>query len=274
MLFRSNSLKKEELAKVTPELEAYCKGLWDKYKLEDTVPYNAWKETQDIVVFPGAIGGGNWQGVTFNKPLGLIITNVMNAGQWGHLQEGSGRFGGGRRGAAAPDAAAGEDPAPAGVVPPGAPARGNAGGGPSMNKVTPEGGRFWDAQHNYSCAAPPWGELIAVNANTGDIAWRTMIGEFPELEAKGIKTGQPMLGGAMSTAGNLVFIGATIDGIFRAIDARNGKELWRDKLDAPAHSIPATYMGKDGKQYVVVPAGGGGFLRSPTADTMIAFKLN
>ena len=97
-----NSLKKDELAKVTPELEAYCQGLWDKYKLEDTVPYNPWKEGQDIVVFPGAVGGGNWQGVAFNKPLGLIITNVMNAGQWGHLQEGFRGFGrGGRRGRAA-----------------------------------------------------------------------------------------------------------------------------------------------------------------------------
>ena len=81
------SIKKEELAKVTPELEALCKGLWEKYNLSDTVPYNPWKETQDIVVFPGAVGGGNWQGVMFNKPLGLMITNVMNAGQWGHLEE-------------------------------------------------------------------------------------------------------------------------------------------------------------------------------------------
>ena len=68
-----------------------------------------------------------------------------------------------------------------------------------------------------------------------------------------------------------MFIGATIDGIFRAFDARNGKELWREKLEAPAHSIPSTYIGKDGKQYIVVPAGGGGFLRSPTADTVIAY---
>src|SRR4029453_3531694 len=97
-----NSLKKEELAKVTPELEAYCAGLWEKYKLSDTVPYNPWREKEDIVVFPGAIGGGNWQGVMFNRPLGLIITNVMNAGQWGHLEQrapGTGRGGpGGGRG--------------------------------------------------------------------------------------------------------------------------------------------------------------------------------
>jgi quinoprotein glucose dehydrogenase len=142
-----------------------------------------------------------------------------------------------------------------------------------MSKVTPEGGRFWDAQHKYSCAAPPWGELVAVNANTGDIAWHVPLGAFPELEALGIKTGQPSLGGGMTTAGNLVFIGASIDGVFRAFDARNGRVLWSEKLDAPAHSIPSTYTGRDGKQYVVVPAGGGGFLQSPRADTVIAFSL-
>ncbi len=279
-----NSLRKEELAKVTPELEAYCAALWDKYNLSDTVPYTPWREKQDVVVFPGAIGGGNWQGVMFNRPLGLIITNVMNAGQWGHLEESTGRVGrgAGRRGGPAPGEGGGADDA-AGRA--GRRGGANAGmdeppeaaptqpGVRSLSKVTPEGGRFWDAAHNYSCAAPPWGELVAVNANTGDVAWRVPIGEFPELATKGIRTGQPMLGGGITTAGNLVFIGATIDGYFRAIDARNGAELWREKLDAPAHSIPSTYMGRDGKQYVVVPAGGGGFLRSPTADTVVAFSL-
>ena len=269
-----NSLKKEELAKVTPELEAYCLGLWQKYNLSDSVPYQPWQEKQDIVVFPGAIGGGNWNGVMFNRPLGLIITNVMNAGQWGHMEErapgaGRGGRGGGRGAAAGGDAGrrGGGDPnaEPPENVP--------VGGAPNMSKVTPEGGRFWEPTKRYSCSAPPWGELIAVNANTGDIAWRVPLGEFEELEAKGIKTGQPSLGGGITTSGNLVFIGATIDGFFRAFDARNGKELWRDKTDAPAHSIPATYMGGDGKQYVVVPAGGGGFLRSPTSDTVIAYRL-
>ena len=140
-------------------------------------------------------------------------------------------------------------------------------------KVTPEGGRFWDPRTRYSCNEPPWGELVAVNANTGDIAWKVPLGTFEELEAKGIKTGAPSLGGGITTAGNLVFIGATVDGYFRAFDARNGKELWSVKLDAPAHAIPSTYMGRDGKQYVVVAAGGGGFLRTPTSDAVIAFTL-
>ena len=78
---------------------------------------------------------------------------------------------------------------------------------------------------------------------------------------------------AITTAGDLVFIAATIDGYFRAFDARNGTELWSTKLDVPAHSIPSTYMGKDGKQYVAITAGGGGFLRSPQSDEVVAFRL-
>lgn len=218
---------------ISPEHTAHCQRLWDQYKLQDSGPYTPWGLNRDVVVFPGAVGGGNWNGITFNAPLGLLITNVMNAGQWGHIEQ----------------------------------------TGTNFRKVTPEGGRFWEARTRYTCAKPPWGELVAVNANTGDIAWHVPLGIFEELEARGIKTGTPSLGGAISTAGNLVFIGATIDGRFRAFDARNGKELWAEKLDAPAHSIPSTYMGRDGKQYVVVAAGGGGFLNSPTADALIAFRL-
>ena len=87
---------------------------------------------------------------------------------------------------------------------------------------------------------------------------------------QGIQTGTPVSGGGITTAGNLVFIGASIDGYFRAFDARNGKKLWSDKLPAPAHGVPSTYMGRDGKQCVVVGANGGGFFGSPTSDEVIA----
>jgi quinoprotein glucose dehydrogenase len=231
-----NSMTKDDLPTITPEHDAYCKNLWEKYNLSNEGPYTPWDSKRDVVVFPGAIGGGNWNGVAFNPKLRLLITNVMNAGQWGHLES-----------------------------------RGAADG--QYNKVTPEGRRFWDPKTMWSCQKPPWGELVAVNADTGDIAWRVPLGSFPELEARGLKTGTPMLGGGITTAADLIFIGATVDGRFRAFDARNGQELWSEKLDAPAHSIPSTYMGRDGKQYVAVAAGGGGFLNSPTADSVIAFTL-
>jgi quinoprotein glucose dehydrogenase len=273
-----NTMKKADLpTTISPEHTAYCAGLWEKYKLQESGPYTPWQMGQDIVLFPGAVGGGNWNGVAFNKKLGLIFTNVMNAGQWGHIEavkpgEERGRGRGRGRGAGGAGGAEGAQAARGGGR--GADADDeNPGSAPRYRKVTPEGGRFWQAETRYSCNEPPWGELIAVSANTGDIAWRVPLGEFEELAKKGLKTGTPSLGGAITTAGDLVFIAATIDGYFRAFDARSGKELWKTKLDVPAHAIPSTYMGKDGKQYVVITAGGGGFLRSPLSDAVIAFRL-
>ena len=247
-----NSITRSELpTNISPEHAAYCQALWEKYGLQDSVPYTPWQLGQDVVVFPGAIGGGNWGGVAYNKKLNLVVTNVMNAGQWGHLEKAG--------------AEGGRGPTPA------------AGGPPRSRepyrKVTPEGGRFWDPKTQYSCAPTPWGELIAVDANTGGIAWRVPLGSFDELEKKGIKAGRPSLGGAITTAGDLVFIAATTDGYFRAFDARNGAELWSTRLSVPGHAIPSTYMGKDGKQYVAITVGGGGFLRSPLSDEVVAFRL-
>src|SRR6185436_5676597 len=157
-----------------------CEGIWDKYKLQDAVPYTPWKVGQDVVTFPGAIGGGNWQGIAYNKKLGLLITNVMNAGQWGHLEEvkpgeergfgGRGGPGGGRGG---PPGAGGDPGAAAGAQNPQRPPRppaeddGASASRSPFRKVTPEGGRFWQAETRYSCNPPPWGELVAVNASTG-----------------------------------------------------------------------------------------------------------
>ncbi len=265
-----NSMKKEDLPQgITPEHDAYCKALWEKYNLVDSVPYTPWESDRNVVVFPGAVGGGNWNGVSVNPRLGMVFTNVMNAGQWGHVEKADPNQPRGGRGGRGGDVGDGGRRGGGG----GEPSKAGAANANTYRKVTPEGGRFWDPKTRYSCNAPPWGELVAVNVNTGDIAWHVPLGIFEELEAKGIKTGTPSLGGSITTAGNLVFIAATIDGRFRAFDARNGKELWSEKLDAPAHSIPSTYMGRNGKQYVAISAGGGGFLQSPTSDTVIAFSL-
>ena len=100
-------------------------------------------------------------------------------------------------------------------------------------------GRFWNPDNRIPCSAPPFGELVAVNVNTGDIAWRVPLGIVEELEAKGIKnTGALKLGGSMATASGLVFIGATGDSRFRAFDAKTGKELWVAKIDADAKAAP------------------------------------
>ena len=178
---------------ITPELQAFCDGL------EDTSVFKTiWRNG-------GAYG---WQGVTYHRDLGLLVTNA--------------------------------------ATPP------SAGG----------------------CVPPPWMELVAIDVNTGDVAWRVPLGEFEDLTAKGIPpTGTPSAGASIATAGNLVVIGGTMDGFFRAFDARNGKELWRDKLPQPGHGTPSTYLGRDGKQYVVIGANGGSYIRSPSGDEVIAYTL-
>jgi quinoprotein glucose dehydrogenase len=248
-----NTFKKADLSTVTPEHKAFCEDLWEKNELTDAVPYAAWKVGGNTLVFPGAEGGSNWWGMTFDRPLGLLIGNVHNAGQWGQLTLAG--AGGQRRGQPTSPAAPGNAPT-------------------GYTKTPGPFTRFWNNENEWSCTEPPWGELVAVNANTGDIAWRVPLGEFDELTKKGVKpTGTPNSGGAISTAGNLVFIGATIDGYFRAFDARDGKELWRDKLPAPSQGTPTTYTGRDGKQYVVVGANGGGFFGAKPSDEVIAYRL-
>jgi len=138
-------------------------------------------------------------------------------------------------------------------------------------------GRFNDSK-GWPCINPPWGELIAVNANTGDVAWRTPLGSADEYGEPGKKAGTPNIGGSVATGGGLVFIGATVDSRFRAFDSRTGKELWTVSVPAPAVSTPMTYQGKSGRQYVVVPDGGPGTLGMPGRfssfhQVLIAFAL-
>jgi glucose dehydrogenase len=108
-------------------------------------------------------------------------------------------------------------------------------------------------QNGYPCSTPPWGELMAVNAATGDIVWRQPLGEYKELTAKGIpKTGTENSGGSIATAGGVLFIGASQDKTFRAFESRTGKELWSTELASNGNATPLTFLGKDGKQYVAI----------------------
>jgi quinoprotein glucose dehydrogenase len=111
-------------------------------------------------------------------------------------------------------------------------------------------------QDGYPCSNPPWGELMAINAATGDIVWREPLGELKELTAKGIpKTGTNNAGGSVATAGGVLFIGASQDKMFRAFESKTGKELWSTELAANAGATPVTYLGKNGKQYVGIVTG-------------------
>jgi quinoprotein glucose dehydrogenase len=130
------------------------------------------------------------------------------------------------------------------------------------------------------CIRPPWGRLIAVDGNTGDIAWAVPLGVSDELPAGKQDTGRNNgSGGPIVTAGGLVFVGATDDRRFRAFDAKSGKELWSVKLAQSAQAVPITYQGKDGRQYVAVTAAAfGGAARGPDGkplndEQLVVFAL-
>ena len=135
-------------------------------------------------------------------------------------------------------------------------------------------GRFWNPENRIPCSAPPFGELVAVDVNRGEIAWKVPLGVVEALKGKGFPdTGTLGVGGSITTASGLVFVGATIDCRFRAFESRTGRLRWETQLDACAHSVPMTFMGKDHRQYVVVAAGGGSFLGAAPGSTIVAFAL-
>jgi quinoprotein glucose dehydrogenase len=131
------------------------------------------------------------------------------------------------------------------------------------------------------CIAPPWGRMVGVDLKTGKTEWLRRVGVTKNLKTSflpgrfpiGFPMGMVAHGGPLLTAGDLVFHGATADNFFRAYDSTTGELLWQTELSAGAQATPSTFMGKDGKQYVVIAAGGHGSLGTQAGDSVVAFRL-
>ncbi len=142
----------------------------------------------------------------------------------------------------------------------------------SINYVNLGYAQFRDKE-GYPAVKPPWGTLNAINLNTGEIVWKVPLGEFAALSKRGIApTGTQNFGGTLVTAGGLIFVGATKDEKFRAFDKNTGKILWEYVLPAGGYATPGTYQ-INGKQYVVIAAGGGGKNDTKTGDAYVVFSL-
>ena len=222
----------------TPEHAAACRALMEKsggyinlgpftpfmFKADDAPP-------RSTIQLPGGTGGVNWGGVAADPTTGIVYANAQTGSLVGWVEKvdpDAGPY---------PDSFGSDQPYN----------RAHIGGKGPFASFTANG---------MPCLRPPWAQLVAVNANTGEIVWRSVLGLNERLPA-----GKQLVGGSGSagptvTAGGLVFVGATSDQRFRAFDAKSGKELWVTKLPGTGNANPMTYTGRSGKQFVAIVSGG------------------
>lgn len=242
------TMSRDEVPNLAPGMRESCARQWDELKLISP-PLFSPRLSRDhgVLSYPSATGGPNWGGGSYLPGLGYYIVNIQNIPNLRPAAAG-----------ASSAATMNRDERPEGARP----RRGAT--APPFSFQLPNGSYL-------SCAATPWGELVAVDVNRLRIAWRAPLGTTENL---GPASGARNLGGSIVTASGVVFIGASNDRRVHAYDAKTGKLLWEASLEASAHSTPITYMGKDGKQYVVVAAAGGTSAGGPQmSDTVVAFAL-
>ncbi len=228
------SVSRDNLYKGEPSHQAWCENLVDSKHMVLGSTYLPPGYNQITVAPPGTQGGVNYYGGSFDPKLHLFVANVNNLFQPMRVEK-------------RPD---GTFANTYGVL------------------------RFWDPEKKLPCGPTPWGQLVAVNVDTGDVVWRKTLGVTDYFPPQYQDTGRPGLGGTILTASGLTFVGATDDFRFRAFATATGDKLWEVKLKASVTATPVTYKGADGRQYVAASDTGGSQTGSVvTNDEIIAFAL-
>jgi quinoprotein glucose dehydrogenase len=231
------TISRDNLYKGEPQHQAYCERMVDDNNIKLGGAYMPIARERYSVTPPGPQGGINFWGPAYDPKLRLFVSNTTNLFQPMRLVQ-------------RPD-------------------------GSWINSGELAGlRRFGDPDRRLPCGPTPWGELVAVNMDTGDIAYRKTLGVSDMLPPGLQNTGRPSTGGVSLTASGLTFVGGTDDFRFRAFATATGEKLWEIKLPSSIETTPITYMGADGRQFVAVVATGGSLTGSDvTNDEIIAFAL-
>ena len=200
-------------------------------------PYTPWvyrsgiESEETTLLFPGLSGGPNWGGIAHNPDNGYVYVFAANIGTLGWM----------------------EGAEPSSDLP-------YALTGPGQR---PGGFNVMINGQSMPCQKPPWGQLSAVDTNSGEIVWQIPLGITEGLPADRQLTGRPGRAGALVTGSNLLFIGATDDNRFRALDATTGDIIWEDQMERRGNANPMTFLGNNNKQYILITA----------TDTLISYAL-
>lgn len=231
---------------LTPEDRDYCRKELEGPRSDGIFTPPSVKGSLDL---PGTLGGMNWSGYAYDPGRGLLVVNTNNLLLKMRLIPAAEL-------ATAPRTDDDELGRQTGVT-----------YGMVRRILRSPGAQL-------PCNPPPWGFLTAVDLAHGTIHWQVPLGSF-DPSNPAVPPGTLSLGGPIVTAGGLVFIAGTWDPFIRAFDVETGKELWKAPLPASGHATPMTYrLGPDGKQYVVIAAGGHSKIKEePHSDALIAFAL-
>ena len=240
--FAKQGISRDDLTDLSPEATAYARGQFDALRSEGLFAPGSREGT---LLMPGFLGGGNWSGAAFDRSTGRLYVNANNVPSILRLVP-------------APDSLRNR---------------------PGYPQFIARGYIHFVDEEGFPAVKPPWGTLTAIDLNRGESAWQVPLGTYPELARRGYPpTGTLNLGGAIVTGGGLVFIGSTLDSKFRAFDASTGEVLWEADLPTGGMALPATYE-VDGRQYIVIAAGGGTGMRgprpieTPPGSSYVAFAL-
>ncbi len=208
---------------------------------------------QGTLEYPSMVGGANWGSVAFDPVRRLLVLNQSRLASWVRLIPRA-EYDAARRAPDREGSFTAQQGTPYG-----------------MNR---EGG--FRSPLGMPCTPPPWGTLVAIHVDEGEVAWEVPLGTIRDLAPLPLplKWGTPNLGGPIVTASGLVFIAAAMDDYLRAFDVESGEELWKGRLPAGGQATPMTYrLRAEGKQFVVIAAGGHAGLGTKLGDYLVAFAL-
>ena len=246
--FARQTLTRDSLFGLTPLDRLACRRQFDRLRYDGmyTPP-----SVQGSILFPSALGGGNWGGAAYDPTNNLLIIKAENLATVIKVVP--------KQDVAKEDQKAPKDYLTRPLV--GTPYRVE--------------GELFQSPLGIPCTPPPWGTLAAIDLASGQVRWKIPLGQIKRAGVtipQGVQWGSPNVGGPITTASGLTFIAATMDAKLRAIETTTGRELWSANLPVPGMAVPMTYQ-TGGKQFVVIAAGGNAQVGTALGDYLIAYAL-